>query len=1119
MKRTILLVVLSILAIHLTAQKEWSNWYYSGHSLLTFKNGGPEYLTDFIPYTGSGIFNFENLGSGGISYSDPATGEMQFIVSNRLVFNRNFTLVPNDYFLRSCPDKYSYHILPFHDNSKRFYIIQFQDCSADVLQQENPGLQVRCPNAIGLGYSILDLNLDNGLGDLTVVNQPIIGGLTGQMTTVRHANGKDEWIIVHSYNSNSFLAFLATDGGIQPAVSTQIGPVITGGFAKMGGTLTASHDGKLLAGGATLADGMQLFDFDNATGVLSNYRTIPISGSISHLQFSPDNSKIYYNNYEHIYQFDLNQSDIAGSLTQIFEQKNGLIYDMQLAPDGKIYVTKLFFLSNEDGSYAEYVGAIQCPNLPQYACNFNPKVIPTPRVSFPDLINDFVKEPRAPLMTKLDLGKDTAICFGEYTITAPDGWESYRWNTGETTKSITVKQAGTYHVLTGNTGFSCPSAYGYIKIEDQALKLDLGEDTLICKGTPYTIHIPVDYTDVLWENGSHTYDSSIVVSNQYIVSALDKKGCFTKDTVNVNFKYFPIADFGNDTTLCDNDSLTLVMQPQSNPFFSGVYQWQDSSTKDHYTITEPGTYWGNVTFQGCTVSDTIKVSYLTADHFSLGSDTALCMGDSLGLHCEIGNAVYLWNTGETADSIVVRSTGTYFLNVSTASCKLSDTVTVVFHERPVFTLGNDTAVCERSQITLKPDHFFEKYLWQDGSDSQEFQVDHAGWYWMKATENNCSTTDSIYIAFNPLPQIDLGKDTGICRGSTLLLDVQNPDFVFYQWQDNSIAQTFLVSESGDYSVHVIDRNGCKNGDSIQIAVLDKPSFTLGADTVLCETQSLVYHFDLLNASYTWSDGSSGKSFMITSPGSYSLTVDQSGCTSSDTINVLFKPMPVVNLGSDTTVCVNAGIILNAFNPGAEYLWQDGNRTQDYAVSKTGTYYAKVNLNGCEKSDTILVRMIDKPRFSLGNDTMICKGYPLVLKAGIGGNNIYLWQDGTSRDEFLVTDEGAYSVRVTNQCGSMVDEIKITTFICTIQMPNAFTPNHDGLNDIFRVKYPFPANAFAMSVYNRWGQKIFETTTMENGWDGTWNGEPQPAGTYQWKISMTDASQNTQHWSGVVMLMR
>ncbi len=1101
----------------LYAQKEWSNWYYNRGTLLTFKNGYAQIVQNYLPVPpASDFYNFYNWGQGGISYSDSITGDMKFIISNRLGFSNDYDDFPADPFLRSCPDKFSYHILPFHDNSKRYYVIQFQDAIADLLAQET-GLQVRCPNAVGLGYSIADLNLNNGLGDFSITNQVIETGLSAQMTTVRHANGKDAWIIVHPYGSGDFHAILATDAGIQTPVISTIGPLINAGSASAGGVLTASHDGKLLAGFSSMANGMQLFDFDNATGKITNYRTMPaVAGGIM-VQFSPDDSKLYYTNWASIYQYDFNQSNVGASLTLIRQDIGGLMYDMQLAPDGKIYVTKTYDFIN--GQYNEYTGAIECPNLPQYACNFNPKALNTVEVAFPDLINDFIHDPKAPPVSKFSLGNDTAICFGNYTITAPAGWQSYKWNTGETTQQITVDKAGVYYVLTGNTGFSCPSGYGYITIGDKAIKLDLGNDTTLCKGSSYPLHVDDDYTNITWENGSHTRDSLITTDNAYIISANDKNGCFTKDTIGIYFKYYPIADFGPDTTLCNSQTLALTMYPQSNPFFSGVYKWQDGSTVDTYTVSVPGTYWGTVSYDGCTVSDTIKVSYVTANNVSLGNDTAICAGDSLLLQSNISNATYLWSTGETTSAIYVKTGGLYWIKAGTAVCTLLDSINITVNSKPSFTLGADTVICENENLVLSPGGGYDSYFWQDNSIADNLTVQSAGLYWLRLTQNGCSASDSINVGYKLLPPVHLGNDTGICSGETLLLDAYSPLTALYTWQDQSSSVMYAVNNPGSYSVKVTGVNGCVNIDTINVSVTTPPHFSLGNDTVLCEMDVLTYNFNLPNVSWLWSDGSTQNNYTIYKPGMYSLAVTQAGCSVADTVQVAYKPLPRVNIGNDTTLCAGNSLVLSALNAGAAYKWQDNSTQSFYTVTKTGVYSVVATLNGCKAGDTTLINYKAPPSFSLGNDTMICTGQFLVLHAPVQGALSYLWQDGSTKPTYTVTQPGFYTLRISNECGTAVDDINITTFTCDLTMPNAFTPNNDGLNDIFRVKYPFPVKEFHMSIYNQWGQKVFESADITYGWDGVYKGSLSSQGVYVWTISLTDNQGRMQSAKGVVTLLR
>ncbi len=1123
MRNTLSLFVLTFFCITAFGQKEWSNWYFNGKTLLTFKKGYAQVVHDFVnPVPPELDFtNYYYWGQGNsISYSDPVTGEMKFIIDSRNAYGKDYILFPKSYntYLRSCPDKFSYHIFPFHDNSNKFYVIQFQDQGADLLQQES-NLQVRCPNAIGLGYSIVDLNMNNGIGDFAVMNQPIIGGLNAQITTIRHANGKDEWVIVHPIGTNQFQAILFTDNGIKPAVASTIGPNVPAVFSKVQGVLTASHDGKTLAGFSNAEDGVQLFDFDNTTGKISRYRKLPVKGTegVSRLQFSPDDSKLYYLNYNGVFQYDFNQSDVAASLTKISGQGYGLLYDMQLAPDGKIYVTKV--TSTEDDNYKEYIGIIQCPNLPQYACNFNPKAMDMLTLAFPDLINDFIHDPKAPAITKLDLGKDVSVCFGSYTITAPDGWESYKWNTGETTQSITVTKAGLYYVLAGNTGFSCPSAYGSINVSDKAIKLDLGKDTSLCSKQTYHLHVNDDYTNIVWQNGSTVRDSVITSNNAYVISANDKNGCFTKDTIGVWFKYDPRADFGADTILCNDQPLTLLLYPQTNPFYNATYKWQDGSTEDKLTVNKSGTYWGQVTYNGCTVADTIKVSYATAQSVYLGNDTTLCNGDSLLLRANVDKASYLWNTGEVTNAIYVKKAGTYAVKASTSVCAVTDTINITFKELPKFSLGNDTAICANESLSLSSGIYNADYLWQNGSTAESMDVKSPGLYWLRLSQNGCSFADSVNVTFKPLPPLSLGRDTGFCRGESLTLDIYAPNIATYLWQDGRTKPSYTIDKTGSYFVKVTGNNNCANYDTLSVVVVNPPSFTLGADTVLCETVKLAYNFNLPGASYSWNDGSTKNSFTISAPGTYSLAVNQAGCTASDTINVMYKAMPVINLGRDTSLCAGQSVLLNAANGNATYNWNDNNSQSFYNVTQPGLYFVKVDLDGCENADSIKISYINPPRFTLGNDTMLCKGMTFELAPAAGDHVNYLWQDGSRQPVFVVKDAGVYSLLAKNECGSFYDEIKVTSGLCDLLMPSAFTPNQDGYNDVFRIKYPFPVKRFKMVIYGRWGQKLFESSDINKGWDGKYNNQVVSMDTYVWMISLTDREGKQKSAQGTVMLIK
>jgi len=304
-----------------------------------------------------------------------------------------------------------------------------------------------------------------------------------------------------------------------------------------------------------------------------------------------------------------------------------------------------------------------------------------------------------------------------------------------------------------------------------------------------------------------------------------------------------------------------------------------------------------------------------------------------------------------------------------------------------------------------------------------------------------------------------------------------------------------------------------------ITVSPLPSFSLGNDTALCKGQSLRYNFNLQQASYQWSTGNTLNYENISLPGTYWLKVTQSGCSGSDTIKVTYNPSPVVNLGNDTALCEKQTLLLNVVSNNTTYKWQDGSTAASYLVKGAGTFFVIANMNDCTASDTVNIVYKTLPYFSLGKDSFLCTGQPYILSPSISTNASLLWQDGSSTPSFTIQHEGTYFLTAANECGKYTDSVIITTGFCDILMPSGFTPNGDGNNDVFRVKYPFPVRQFRMIIYDRFGEKIFETNDISKGWDGNWKETPNAQGIYVWVISFADVNNKTQQLKGIVTLLR
>jgi len=231
------------------------------------------------------------------------------------------------------------------------------------------------------------------------------------------------------------------------------------------------------------------------------------------------------------------------------------------------------------------------------------------------------------------------------------------------------------------------------------------------------------------------------------------------------------------------------------------------------------------------------------------------------------------------------------------------------------------------------------------------------------------------------------------------------------------------------------------------------------------------------------------------------------------------------LGPDTTLCPGDTLVLDATRDGAGYSWQDGSTSPTYAVTAPGTYHVHWTHPECTwEPDTIVVGMVDLPALQFGPDQEFCEGGTLFLGTGsmpvVGG----AWSDGNTQWPRPVALPGPYSFTFTADGCSVSDSIRVSVVDCSygVEMPNVFTPNGDGSNDLFRPVTLQGVSSISFRIYNRWGQELFQTNQLEAGWDGrTPSGRPVPAGTYFWVLETTaiKAPDSTTTNHGTVTLLR
>ena len=704
-KFTYCFIILSAQVSLLFAQNQANIWYFGYGSGLDFSSGNA------VPISGGQISAYEGCATA----CNAVTGQLIFYTDGIRVWNKNHSQMPNGFGLFG--DNYSSAsalIVPKPGSTNLYYIFTSTG-------NANPSRQ--------LHYSIVDMSMNAGLGDVSIKNTLLLNPSCEKLTGVFHCNGIDTWVIAHELNNNSFHAYLVSAAGVAPAVVSSVGGVHLTGK----GYMKASPDGRKLGLAANSSGNgiVQLFDFNNFTGAVSNPISLPPDFCNYAVSFSPDNSKFYVTGFEYCPQEQLYQYDLSSGVpATIIASKTYIATEtyfgaLQNGPNGKMYLA----LDGQD------VSVINNPNAVGLACNYSSNAINLTGVSshgLPYFIESYFNQ------LTFNLGNDTTVCSSSFTLDAGTGWASYQWSTGATTQTISVNTTGSYWVVVSNG--SC-SVSDTIAVQFNSYSVNLGNDTSLCAGDSLTLNAGPG-TSWQWSTGASTQSITVNTAGSYWVVVTSGQ-CSGADTIQVQFNTFAI-DIGNDTVLCSGSILTLDAGGGSS------WLWSTGATTQTINIATSGTYWVQAGLGTCVASDTIQVT-ITPVSVNIGNDTAVCNGDIVTLNAGAA-ASYLWSTGEITQSINVTQPGIYWVIVTNGNCSATDSINVS-NLVIAASLGEDIVTCESHSVSLDAGSTGTSYLWSTGETTKNIEVTKSGNYWVQVMAGNCIGYDTIEVT------IDFGGGT------------------------------------------------------------------------------------------------------------------------------------------------------------------------------------------------------------------------------------------------------------------------------------------------------------------------------------------------------------------------
>ncbi|MFN4233195.1 MAG: gliding motility-associated C-terminal domain-containing protein [Bacteroidia bacterium] len=669
----------------------------------------------------------------------------------------------------------------------------------------------------------------------------------------------------------------------------------------------------------------------------------------------------------------------------------------------------------------------------------------------------------------------------------------------------------------------------------------------------------------LWANGTTSATNSGLCAGVHAVQITDANGCSTTINVVINNTNAPSGVITAQTNVTcfggSNGSATISASGGTSPYnFLWVPAGQTTATVNNLSA---GTY--NVEIQdaaGCIGIVPVTITQPTQMNVNPVITNATCgqCNGAVSIFVNGGTAPYsyAWSNGLPATSSQSGLCAQlYSVTVTDANgCSQTFAIPVGSTNGPNVVLTSNNVSCNSAcdgsiSATATGGSGNYSYLWTPGAQtSSSVNGLCPGTYVVQVTDNtsgcisfNLATItqpDSIHLS---IPFSTNAACGGTCNGSGVVMPIGGTLAYTYSWSNGETTQTASALCAGNVSVTVTDANGCTATQNLTIT--EPPALVI--DTLVTQPSCSNTNNGAIDVtvtggnppySYQWSGASSATTQDLTNlfPGTYTLTVtDASGC--SDTITVQLNPLQTITAvaSADTAYCDGNGPATLSATGGTSYQWillADGSVVGNTATVSVNpsvgvhTYIVQVNNGVCVAYDTVIVTVYALPVVDAGPDVSVVRGGSVL----IGGNptgpqgSTFAWAPSETLNSTTVGNPSAspvnnttYYVTVTSPEGCIASDSVLVSVLPDIVFPNGFTPNGDGVNDVWiidNIQF-FPNNV--VEVYNRWGELLFRSEGYEVPWDGRYNGKELPVGTYYYVIDLRD--ERYKPYTGPITIMR
>jgi len=680
----------------------------------------------------------------------------------------------------------------------------------------------------------------------------------------------------------------------------------------------------------------------------------------------------------------------------------------------------------------------------------------------------------------------------------------------------------------------------------------------------------------IWSNGSSQPVLGNTIAGSYSVTITDANGCTSAASVVINEPSAIVVTESITNASCNgtgDGSISVTTSGGTSPY---SYFWSVPGNGTQITNLTAGNYSVTVTDNnGCTSVQNYTVAQPAAIAISSSATNVTCYGLNNGTATVTpsgGTApyTYQWSNNASTATAINLAAGTYTATITDNNgCIITVSESITSPAQLVASVSGTPVTCNGSTdgtaaVTVTGGTAPYSYQWSNGGTTPSLNNVGGGNLIVNiADANNCITSASVLIQEPAALVVSVSGATTLCIGETATITATaqgGNGYYTFTWNNgiNGNTQTVSPSSSTSYSVSVVDSLGCPATSNALVVTVNPPLSIVASPAVtICEgdqaqISAVATGGDGGPYTYHWAGLSQTTGTVSVAPvmnTTYTVTVTD-GCTTpaaAAAVQVEVNLLPVVNF---TPVPASGCAPLEVFfsnstvttSPGATYTWYFGDNNGSSLYEPSHIYYEPgsydvvlkvVSIEGCTNSleitDAVNVYPVPEASFYTSPQVASILNPVINFMNTSSGATIYDWSfgDGSSSFEFspqhMYADTGIYEIvlQIENDygCRDTAYGRVVVEGASTVYIPNAFTPNNDGINDYFNVQ-GIGLTDVKMSIYNRWGQIIYTTDNTAKGWDGTdfYSGTKCPIGVYVYQVSVKSFKGDTREYVGRVTLV-